>query len=365
MVKMIDTANASSHKELFDKYSHIISILNGIPNLSAKTLGFDSNRNLNIQINSKNPKREIRVLCKSTAPGYPKDVRIAILEIKSEMPENGYGMIYLEHISEKSKEICLKANVGFADESGNMYFSCDGIYIDVSGRTHGKPVKRMVESVFFPKSTRILRLMLSNPKKEWSLTEIGNATNVSKAAVFKVTNRLIEQEIVTKRKVGINTRIKLQEPEELLRKWTQSYTYKKNKAVSYFSREDTETIEKQVFEFCKGKGTPFALTMTSALAKIQPGIRYKMNFLYLEGPHEALVEKLNLQIANEGANVLIMQPKDEGVFYEIQDIGGYPIVSDVQLYLDLIHYPIQGKENAEKILIQRIKPKWDEEDKKE
>ena len=44
-----------------------------------------------------------------------------------------------------------------------------------------------------------------------------------------------------------------------------------------------------------------------------------------------------------------MRPKDEGVFDHVRTIQDLPVVSDVQLYLDLLRAGLRGDEAAEEL----------------
>ena len=44
-------------------------------------------------------------------------------------------------------------------------------------------------------------------------------------------------------------------------------------------------------------------------------------------------------------------------FFDCQEAAGLPVVSDLQLYLDLYDHPLRGREQAEQILERRLGPK--------
>jgi hypothetical protein len=59
----------------------------------------------------------------------------------------------------------------------------------------------------------------------------------------------------------------------------------------------------------------------------------------------------------QGANVILVSPYyRHSVFYDMQKINKLKVVSDIQLYLDLSHYPLRGLEQAEHLYEKRIKP---------
>jgi len=61
---------------------------------------------------------------------------------------------------------------------------------------------------------------------------------------------------------------------------------------------------------------------------------------------------LSYRKLKSGANVEIYIPYDEGVFYKALKVDAstqvdVPVVSNVQLYMDLFNNPARGKEQAE------------------
>jgi hypothetical protein len=59
-----------------------------------------------------------------------------------------------------------------------------------------------------------------------------------------------------------------------------------------------------------------------------------------------------------GANVMLLGPYDEGIFYGTQMIEDIRIVSPLQIYLDLKGFKGRGEEAADVLLRDVIKPKW-------
>jgi hypothetical protein len=59
-----------------------------------------------------------------------------------------------------------------------------------------------------------------------------------------------------------------------------------------------------------------------------------------------LVDRLRLKPVSSGANVTLIEPYDEGVLYGAREIERAPVVSPVQLYLDLTKTKGRGEEAA-------------------
>lgn len=57
-------------------------------------------------------------------------------------------------------------------------------------------------------------------------------------------------------------------------------------------------------------------------------------------------------------HVTLLGAPDEGVWSGLQQAGEEPVVTDVQLYLDLAGTKGRGEEAASFILEQRLRPRW-------
>jgi hypothetical protein len=87
-------------------------------------------------------------------------------------------------------------------------------------------------------------------------------------------------------------------------------------------------------------------------------MRYTRGFAYVGNSIREVADSLGLKQVSSGPNFSILEPYDEGVFYGSREIGSMRVVSDVQLYLDLVGFKGRGEESAEFLFEQRIKPQW-------
>lgn len=73
---------------------------------------------------------------------------------------------------------------------------------------------------------------------------------------------------------------------------------------------------------------------------------------------DIVTSRLHLKAVSSGANVSLLTPYDEGVFYGARDCEGIRVVSPVQLYLDLHGFRGRGEEAAKVLLEEVITPQW-------
>ncbi|MFO7772793.1 MAG: type IV toxin-antitoxin system AbiEi family antitoxin, partial [Dehalococcoidia bacterium] len=102
----------------------------------------------------------------------------------------------------------------------------------------------------------------------------------------------------------------------------------------------------------------YALTLFSGAALVAPFMRYTRGFAYVSKNIREVSESLGLKEVSSGANFSILEPYDTGVFYGSRQIDNVKVVSDVQLYLDLVAFKGRGEESAEFLFEQRLKPLW-------
>ncbi len=79
---------------------------------------------------------------------------------------------------------------------------------------------------------------------------------------------------------------------------------------------------------------------------------------YVSAISEALPQRTGLKEVSGGANVSLLLPHDEGVYYMTREVGSLRVVCPVQLYLDLKGYKGRGEEAAEAVWKQELAKLW-------
>ncbi|OGS38295.1 MAG: hypothetical protein A2551_08235 [Elusimicrobia bacterium RIFOXYD2_FULL_34_30] len=319
-----------------------------------------------VQINGDNDKLVVEV----KSLGEPKQVRASIQQLKQYIKliesigiagdiiryeENQiYGIVAAPYITEDSANICKENNIGFIDLAGNSYLKFGKVFIERKNFPNPYKEKRIVKSIFTPKASRILRVMLLNPKKNWQLGELAKESDISIGQAYKVKERMLSLEYVNEE----NKSIVLKKPESLLSKWAEYYNFKKNKMTDYFSFGTPKEIENKIVEYCNKNNIKYAMTLFSGAALVSPYARYNRVFVYIKENKDDMITVLGLKPVESGPNVTILEPFDDGIFYGIQNINGIGVVSNIQLYLDMVGYKGRGEETANFLLEQKIKTLW-------
>lgn len=297
-----------------------------------------------------------RLLVEVKSSGEPRYVRGAVQELRSLLSDKrrAYGIVSAPYISAEAGKICRDEGMGFLDLAGNCGLIFANLFIERQGIPKPPEERRPLRSLYAPKAGRLLRALLEEPKRTWTLQALAEKAGVSLGLAFKVKQRLLDFEFVAEGNEGLA----LEKPEELLQQWGANYSYAKNDAFECYSQGDPAQLEAALAGYCRKVGARYAFTMFSGAARVAPYARYLKGSAYVTGDPSEIAKKLEWKQVPSGANFTLLRPYDDGVFYETREIGGDSVVSDVQLYLDLVGSKARGEEAATFLLEQRLRPKW-------
>jgi hypothetical protein len=288
--------------------------------------------------------------------GQPRIIREAINQLfrfRSKTP-NSYGIVAAPYISPVSAGICKQEGIGYFDLAGNCLISFDEVYITREGIGNPFAVKRDLRSLYSPRAARVLRVLLNGPQRYWKVEPLAKEANVSTGQVANVKKLLKDREWIQEGEAGFC----LTAPEELLMEWADNYSLRKNQVFDFYSMDDLAIKENELADFCSERKISFALTGLSGASHAYPGIPFQRLTAFIGGLEKEAISKLGLKAVTTGANVSLLLPYDDGVFYKTSNNGGLPVVSPVQLYLDLKKNKGRGEEAAQTILERILKPSW-------
>jgi hypothetical protein len=280
--------------------------------------------------------------------GQPRQIRAAVTklsEIRRAMP-TAYPMAASVYIGPQSAKILKDNNLGYLDLSGNCYLAFEHVLIEKSGKRNVRPSTRPLRSLFAPRATRVVRVLLAEPGRAWRLEEMAKAAAVSLGHSHNVVKRLEDLRWLER---DAAQRIHLGKPADLLEAWSESYTYRTNEIASYFvSERVTRRTMAELARAAGAEGRRYAFTLSAGLSLVAPHARLGPIHCYLEGDPAPVAAALGLHPAEEADGTLhLLSPYDPGVFDGLLDKAGLKVVCLPQLYADLVHYERRGAEQAE------------------
>jgi len=299
--------------------------------------------------------RSIQFLVKISNNGQPRWARQATYELQQWLTNlpNAYGIFVAPYISSAAAAICQAAGIGYLDLAGNCYLSFETIFIQNTGVPNPFSEQRRLRSLYMPKSERILRVLLSQPKRAWKTADLAAEAGVSFGLVANVKKLLADREWL-----GTNTDgMYLARPGELLDDWVKAYNYRRSQMHEFYSLSEIPAVEAGLAETCERLGVQYALTSFSAAMRLAPMVRYNRVMAYVQGDLSAVAAEARFKPVDSGANVILLAPYDDGVFYGAAPVGGIMTASPVQVYLDVIGSRARGQEAADAIR-QKLEATW-------
>ncbi|HEX3179069.1 MAG TPA: type IV toxin-antitoxin system AbiEi family antitoxin [Methylomirabilota bacterium] len=283
-----------------------------------------------------------------SALGQPRQIRAAVTrlaDIRRELP-GAYPVAAAVYIGPQSARILKDNNLGYVDLSGNCYLAFDQVLIEKEGKRNVRPSSRPLRSLFAPRATRVVRVLLTEATRAWRLEELAKAADVSLGHSHNVIKRLADLRWVER---DDSQRIHLGKPADLLQAWCESYTVRTNEIASYFVPERvSRKLMTDVARAAAADNRRYAFTLGAGLSLVAPQPRVSALHCYYEGDPAALAATLGLRPAAEADGSLhVLTPYDPGVFYGTLEKAGLKVVCVPQLYADLVHYDRRGAEQAE------------------
>jgi hypothetical protein len=261
-----------------------------------------------------------------------------------------HGLFMAPYISPQSAQICRDAGMGYFDLSGNCLLSFGQVYILIENRPNKFSKRRDLVALYSPKTERILRALLLEPYRPWRTLELSSAAQVSLGMVSNVKRKLGDREWIQETPEGFA----LTEPEKLLEEWVRNYSFQRNRIQGFYTMKPLAVFEQQFAELCQRKGIKYAFTGFSASNRLAPAVRHQRSMVYVYGEAEDFVVDLELKTVDSGANVSLLWPYDEGIFYGKIDVDGMKVVNPIQTYLDLMPSRGRGEEAADILLTEVI-----------
>lgn len=255
-----------------------------------------------------------------------------------------HPLLITVRLSESLVEQCRLRGVSCLDLNGRIWIKAPGLVVDRN--TPNSSVRyRLAEPeirFFSPKSTRLSRALLHSPDRTWRQSELANETGLSQGLLSRLLNHAARQGWVE----GKRGDWKLTNLGSLLDAWERDDHFSKRVTLRQYStlEPDLRVIAHRLIEQTHGElafTQWFAASLRYPYADVHIVTAYRREF-----PTEEEQRTLSYREVDDGGKIWIAIPRDDGVFRSIQKVDGLSLVSDAQIYLDLIHAGLRGPDQA-------------------
>lgn len=345
---------------------------------------------IDLSLKTKNGKT---ILIEIKSSGEPSYIYKAISQLKYyQSDKDEYLMVAVPNISEKSKEICRKSEVGYIDMTGNVFVKYDDVLID---KIENKKVpqnflsnKKRVKDLFSGNALRVLIAILKDSSQYFTQEKLYERLNLSKGYINRILKTFEEgikeegeiliidgpkDKNLIKNRPGVQIignfdwfdtksnkkskstilrktkRYIINNPKKLLDILIKNYSFNDNKILSFYSFEkDTNKLMETIFQVGIKNKLDYAFTLHAGASLSAPFVRFEDVYFYVkEDDIDKWVNLLELKKTEFGGNVFLVVPKYKWVLSDKKIINKKNAVNNILLYLDLINYPKRGKEQAD------------------
>ena len=278
--------------------------------------------------------------------------------LKSRQAEHPDGMwIFVAPFLSSSRQALLREQgVPFFDLAGNAWLWSSALHIDRRGFPNPFLEQRDSRDVFSDKASLVARsLIASGPSK--GVRAIAEEVDLSPGYVSKIAQELERRGYVA----WVEDGLVLRHGEELLQDWVAAYRKRPNLARGYFvAAPSAQAVMDEMKRSLGDLADRYALAGQAGASLVVNYAEFDVVDAYARDADavDAMAHALDAREVPRGANLRLGVPYYRvSAFFDQQELEGLPVVSDLQLYLDLYDYPQRGREQAEQLFAQRLRAK--------
>ena len=214
---------------------------------------------------------------------------------------------------------------------------------------------QLIQNIFSDRASLVLREILEEPERKWTTLDFV-PLGISKGMASIVLMRAEALGYVERARKGPRSYSRLIRKEKLLTDWLSAYSFEKNLQTYYYSpKPDCLKVCTRYLESMK---VPYALTLFSASRMLEIYVKDARNFLFIDIDRDKFhpfLKEMELHTGLlklvRGGNICFAMPfYRSSVFKDSKKIKHYRVVSDLQLYLDLMGFPPSGPEEADHLI---------------
>jgi hypothetical protein len=351
-----------SMKEFVERAAKTLeSILNEIPIIKLDGIEVEApmgRHHADILVRLRTSNHPHVLICEVKSSGQPRYVRDGLFQLRNYVAHSNIQatpVFIAPYLSPEARLLCREDKVCFVDLQGNVRLEFDGVFIERIVSNKPPSERRELKSLFRPKSAQVLKVMLRDPNRKWRVEELAKSAEVSLGHVSNVRSGLLDREWAQVSNLGLF----LSEPNALLDAWRDVYEPHNEKRMSFYTILHGSSFETTA-RTCLGtdrKNGRAIFASFSAAHWLAPYGRTGMQYFYAD---EAGLEKLKITLqlspVGKGENVIVMIPKDRGLFGDtVEPASGAICTSAIQTYLDLAAAGERGREAAEHLRGERLK----------
>lgn len=266
--------------------------------------------------------------------------------------------VALPAVSERLRRLLRQQGVGYLGLDGHVFLSGAGIHIDREARVRNRLVRTHASaspSLFADKSSALVRRLLQDGILRGGVRRLAAELEVSAGLASRLLARLKDEGYVVEGEGGM----RLADAAGLLDDWRGDYQRRARRQFErrmYLHAPDIASVMRHLAAAAtRDDLPPWGLSFHAGASLVAAHAFFSEVHVLLGGDvweqsAERFCRDIGLVPATGEANVILVQPYYAKSWnHGLRRMGGLPVASDVQLFLDLSVYPRRGAEQAARV----------------
>ncbi len=246
----------------------------------------------------------------------------------------GPAILVSPEIGSRAREILGRAGISWLEPEGDCRIALGGLFVEhlkrgQRRRKAGAPETRYVADLFSGGPLRVVRWLLIEPQRPWTLDDMAGRAGLTLGFVSRVFKTLARDAYMSRAR-GDN---RVRDRDGLLDAWASAPRPKDSVSERVATVPGTENL----LQMIRGSADAgrYAITADAAADRIAPFARYSRVEMYVDDVAD-WDRSLQLTAVPRGGNLVLIKPSDAGVLDGAFEREGLRLVSRPQIYVDLV-----------------------------
>lgn len=261
----------------------------------------------------------------------------------------------LKRASSADLERLREAGNSFVALPGAVRVQAPGLLIDRTDLPRVRLTDQHASrSAFSDRASLVPRTLFSaGPDREWAISDLAAAAGVSKSVASYAVRDLEDRSLLDVREMGRKKMVRMVSRLSLVEEWSREYRWSDNRSVTVLA--PVGAPERFLERLPASLGSQqWAATLHAGASLIVRHAPVEEVHVYLDVANpEELAEaarRVGWKTGRDGLLHLIAPKYRTSLWQGVATLGGLPVVSPLQLILDLWNHPVRGREQARRLL---------------
>jgi len=254
-------------------------------------------------------------------------------------------LLYAPYLSPRTRECIQKMGASYADATGNLRLAADNpaFFVQTVGANRDpSPPERRLASLKGPAAARVVR-GLCDFRPPYGVRELATRCGAPQSSVARVLQLLDREALIQRTRRGPVAEVDVT---GLIRRWVADYSLlQSNHVTHWLAARGLPALVNRL----RASNRRYAVTASLAATRLSSVAAPRLAVVYVDRADQAAAE-FDLHPADNGANVLLIEPLSEVAFERPLKLDGLNLANPSQVAADLLTSPGRGPAEGEALL---------------